>query len=64
MRPFAQVDAKTGHTTYDGRFTRPGVVGNGPYVLSDSVGSAKEFVTDAIRNATSLGKGHSPLNIR
>ena len=34
MRPFAQVDAKTGHTTYDGKFTRPGVVGNGPYVLS------------------------------
>ena len=35
MRPFAQVDPRTGHTTYDGRFTRPGVVGNGPYVLSD-----------------------------
>jgi oligopeptide transport system substrate-binding protein len=34
MRAFAQVDPKTGHTTYDGRFTRPGVVGNGPYVLS------------------------------
>src|SRR5688572_22846401 len=34
MRPFAQVDEKTGNTTYDGKFTRPGVVGNGPYVLS------------------------------
>ena len=33
MRPFAQVDAKTGHTTYDGKFTRPGVVGNGPFNL-------------------------------
>ncbi|HYO07807.1 MAG TPA: peptide ABC transporter substrate-binding protein [Tepidisphaeraceae bacterium] len=33
MRPFARVDEK-GHTTYDGKFTRPGVVGNGPYVLT------------------------------
>src|SRR5436190_18588624 len=34
MRSYAQVDEATGTTTYDGRFTRPGVVGNGAYVLS------------------------------
>jgi oligopeptide transport system substrate-binding protein len=34
MKPFAQVDPITGHTTYDGKFTRPGVVGNGPYRLT------------------------------
>jgi oligopeptide transport system substrate-binding protein len=33
MRPFQHVDEKTGHLTYDGKFTRPGVVGNGPYNL-------------------------------
>jgi oligopeptide transport system substrate-binding protein len=33
MRPFASTDLKTGHTTYDGKFTRPGVVGNGPFRL-------------------------------
>ncbi len=32
--------------------------------LSEAVGLAKEFVTEAIRNATSLGKGYSPLQIR
>ncbi|CAN5233863.1 bifunctional hydroxymethylpyrimidine kinase/phosphomethylpyrimidine kinase [soil metagenome] len=32
--------------------------------LSEAVRRAKDFVTDAIRNATRLGKGHSPLNIR
>ena len=31
--------------------------------LNESVREAKTFVTNAIRNATSLGKGHSPLNI-
>jgi oligopeptide transport system substrate-binding protein len=34
MRRFAQTDPRTGHTSYDGHFTRPGVVGNGPYVLT------------------------------
>ena len=33
MRPYAKVDAVTGNVTYDGRFTRPGVVGNGPFNL-------------------------------
>src|SRR6266508_2867810 len=33
MEPFAQRDRMTGHVTYDGKFTRPGVVGNGPYRL-------------------------------
>ncbi len=32
--------------------------------LSEAVRSAKSFVTEAIGNATTLGKGHSPLNIR
>ncbi len=32
--------------------------------LSESVKNAKDFVTDAIRTAPMLGKGHSPLNIR
>lgn len=32
--------------------------------LERSVESAKHFVTNAIRNATNLGEGHSPLNIR
>ena len=32
--------------------------------LKSAVRNAKAFVNDAIRNATSLGKGHSPLNIR
>jgi hydroxymethylpyrimidine/phosphomethylpyrimidine kinase len=32
--------------------------------LNASVAGAKTFVHDAIKNATSLGKGNSPLNIR
>lgn len=31
--------------------------------LAQSVGIAKEFVTQAIRTAPKLGKGHSPINI-
>ena len=31
MQPFAKVDPRTGHVSWDGKFTRPGVVGNGPY---------------------------------
>ena len=34
MRPHATVNEATGHVTYDGKFTRPGVVGNGPYNLT------------------------------
>ena len=32
--------------------------------LGQAVRNAKDFVNRAIQNATSLGKGHSPLNIR
>ena len=32
--------------------------------LNAAVRNAKSFVNKAIRNATSIGKGHSPLNIR
>jgi hydroxymethylpyrimidine/phosphomethylpyrimidine kinase len=31
--------------------------------LRDSVESAKKFVTEAIRTAPNLGKGHSPINV-
>jgi oligopeptide transport system substrate-binding protein len=34
MQPFAKVDPVTGNVTYDGRFTRPGVVGNGPFLMT------------------------------
>ena len=30
--------------------------------LIDSVSSAKEFITEAIRNSISMGKGHGPVN--
>ena len=33
MRPFREVDPATGNVTYDRKFTRPGVVGNGPFNL-------------------------------
>lgn len=31
--------------------------------LSEAVGAAKKFVTEAIKNAPNLGKGHSPIGI-
>jgi hydroxymethylpyrimidine/phosphomethylpyrimidine kinase len=31
--------------------------------LRDAIGSAKEFVTNAIRSAPMIGKGHSPINV-
>ena len=31
--------------------------------LREAVESAKKFVTEAIRTAPNLGKGHSPINI-
>jgi oligopeptide transport system substrate-binding protein len=33
MEPFKRVDPATGQVSYDGKFTRPGVVGNGPFNL-------------------------------
>jgi len=30
--------------------------------LRSAVGAAKRFVTDAIRHAPQLGRGHSPIN--
>jgi oligopeptide transport system substrate-binding protein len=35
MQLFAKRDPKTGNVTYDGRFTRPGVVGNGAFNLTE-----------------------------
>jgi hydroxymethylpyrimidine kinase/phosphomethylpyrimidine kinase len=32
--------------------------------LTDAVASAKQFVTEAIRTASGLGRGHSPINIQ
>jgi hydroxymethylpyrimidine kinase/phosphomethylpyrimidine kinase len=32
------------------------------FTLADSVGAAKRFVTEAIRHAPGLGRGHGPLN--